>query len=111
MMRISNIKLSYTRAREIIREDLSSIGINMNNYGLHSLRSGGASAAYKCDVPDRLFKVHDRWKSENANDGYVCEDLEKRLSVLKIWAYNLLSLYVEMVTAPVNLQLCLCFIY
>jgi hypothetical protein len=40
-------KLSYTRAREIIREDLSSIGINTNNYGLHSLRSGGASAAYK----------------------------------------------------------------
>jgi hypothetical protein len=49
MMRNSNIKLSYTRAREIIREALSSIGINMNNYGLHSLRSGGASAAYKCD--------------------------------------------------------------
>ena len=46
MMRNSNIKLSYTRATEIIREALSSIG--MNNYGLHRLRSGGASAAYKC---------------------------------------------------------------
>ena len=33
MMRNSSIKLSYTRAREIIREALSSIGINMNNYG------------------------------------------------------------------------------
>ena len=55
----------------------------MNNYGLHSLRSGRASAAYKCDVSDRLFKVHGRWKSENAKDGYVCEDLEKRLSVSK----------------------------
>jgi hypothetical protein len=52
MMRISNIKLSYTRAREIIREVLSPIGIKMNNYGLHSLRSGGVSAAYKCDVSD-----------------------------------------------------------
>ena len=83
MMRISNIKLSYTCAREIIREPLSSIGINMNNYGLHSLRSGGASVAYKCDVSERLFKVHGRWKSENAKDGYVCEDLEKRLSVSK----------------------------
>jgi hypothetical protein len=81
MMRNSNIKLSYTRAREIIREALSPIGINMNNYGLHSLRSGRASAAYKCDVPDRLCKVHGRWKSEHAKDGYVCEDLEKRLSV------------------------------
>jgi hypothetical protein len=72
MMRNSNIKHSYTRAREIIREALSSIGINMN-----SLRSGGPSAAYKGGVPDRLFKVHDRWKSENAKEGYVCEDLEK----------------------------------
>jgi hypothetical protein len=77
MMRNSNIKHSYTRAREIIREALSSIGINMNSYGLHSLRSGGPSAAYKGGVPDRLFKVHDRWKSENAKEGYVCEDLEK----------------------------------
>jgi hypothetical protein len=83
MMRISNIKLSYTRAREIIKA-LSSIGVNMNNYGLHSLRSGGASAAYKCDVSDRLFKVHGRRKSENAKHGYVCEDLEKRLSVSNI---------------------------
>jgi len=83
----------------------------MNNYVLHSLRSGGASAAYKCGMTDRLFKVHGRWKSENVKDGYVCEDLEKRLFVSKIGAYNLLSLYFEMVTAPVNLQLCLCFIY
>jgi hypothetical protein len=37
MMRNSNIKLSYTRAREIKREPLSSIGINMNNYGLHNI--------------------------------------------------------------------------
>ena len=51
----------------------------MNNYGLHSLRSGGASAVYKCDVSDRLFKVHGRWKSENAKDGYVYEDLEKTI--------------------------------
>ena len=55
----------------------------MNNNGLHSLRSGGASAAYKCDVPDRLFKVHGRWKTENAKDEYVCEDLETQLSVSK----------------------------
>ena len=55
----------------------------MNNYGLHSLRSGGTSAAYKSSVPDRLFKVHGRRKSENEKDGYVCDDLEKRLSVSK----------------------------
>ena len=78
----SNIKHAYTRAREIIRKALSAIGINMNNYGLHSLRSGERTA-YKGGVPDRLFKVHGRRKSENGKDGYVCEDLQKRLSVSK----------------------------
>ena len=60
MMTNGNIKLSYTRAREVIREALSSIGIYMHNYGLYSLRSGGASTAYKCGVSDRLFKVRGR---------------------------------------------------
>jgi hypothetical protein len=69
MMRNSSITHPYIRAREIIREALSSIGINMNNYGLHSLRSEGESAAYKDGVLDRLVKVHGRWKSENAKDG------------------------------------------
>jgi hypothetical protein len=32
-MRNNSIKLSYTRAREIKREALSSVGINMNNNG------------------------------------------------------------------------------
>ena len=59
------------------------IKLKKQNPGPMCLWSGGASAAYKCDVSDRLFKVHGRWKSENAKDGYVCEDLEKRLSVSK----------------------------
>jgi hypothetical protein len=53
----------------------------MNNYGLHSLRSEGESAAYKGGVLDRLFKVHGRWKAGNAKDGYV-------------WFKRTLSIYV-----------------
>ena len=40
-------------------------------YGLHSLRAGGASAAANAGVPDRMFKRHGRWRSENAKDGYI----------------------------------------
>jgi hypothetical protein len=29
------------------------------------------------------FLPHGRWKSENAKDGYVCEDLQRKLSVSK----------------------------
>ena len=50
-------------------------------FGLHSLRAGGATAAANAGVPDRLFKRHSRWRSENAKDGYVEDSVDKRLSV------------------------------
>ena len=75
--------MSYTRAREIVKTALSSIGLDPKLFGLHSFRSGGASAAASNGVSDRLFKAHGRWKSEHAKDGYIAEDLEKRLFVSK----------------------------
>ena len=62
---------------------LGSIGINKKFFGTHSLISGGATAAAKFGVPDRLFKQHGRWKSENAKDGYVERSLKELLSVSK----------------------------
>ena len=43
----SNRKLSYTRAREILLEKLDEMGIDKSKFGLHSLRSGGATEAGK----------------------------------------------------------------
>lgn len=73
--------LSYSRCLELFREALSSVGLNPKKFGLHSLRSGGASAAASIGVPDRLFKKHGRWRSENAKDGYVHDSFKHRLSV------------------------------
>lgn len=39
--------LSYTRAREILLSALKTVGYDESLYGLHSLRSGGVSAAAK----------------------------------------------------------------
>ena len=75
--------LSYTRMRELLLEKLEKIGLNPKQYGLHSLRAGGATAAANARVPDRLFKRHGRWRSENANDGYVKDSLTCRLSVTR----------------------------
>jgi len=83
VLRQANTRLSYTRAREIIKEALSEIGINVVNFGLHSFRSGGATAAANNKVADRLFKAHGRWKSETAKDGYIADNLHERLSVSK----------------------------
>ena len=73
--------LSYTRSREIVLEALSKIGLNPKLFGLHSLRSGGATPAANSGVPDKLFKRHGRWRSENAKDGYIKDDLKALLSV------------------------------
>ena len=77
--------LSCTRMRELLLEKLEKVGLNLKQYGLHSLRAGGATAAANAGVPvpDRLFKRHGRWRSENAKDGYVKDSLPDRLSVTK----------------------------
>ena len=69
--------------RDLFRKKLADLGFPPNEFGLHSLRAGGATAAANAKVPDRMFKRHGRWKSENAKDGYVKDDVEGRLEVSK----------------------------
>ena len=76
--------ISYTRAREILLSALDSIGLDKNKFGLHSLRSGGATAAAEAGIEDRLFKKHGRWKSEKAKDGYVKKVLIRDYQYLNI---------------------------
>lgn len=73
--------LSYTRMREVFLAKLKSLGFDPKQFGLHSLRSGGATAAANAGVPDRLFKRHGRWRSETAKDGYVKDSMSALLSV------------------------------
>ena len=68
--------ISYTRVRELVLQKLTALGLDPKQFGLHSLRSGGASAAANAGVPDRLFKRHGCWRSENAKDGYVKDTME-----------------------------------
>ena len=76
--------LSYARLREIVLEKLQSLGYDAQQFGLHSFRAGGATAAANpADLPERLFKRHGRWKSETAKDGYVKDSVENRLLVSK----------------------------
>ena len=78
---LRNGQLSYTRCLELLREALTTVGLDAKKFGMHSLRSGGATAAANFGVPDRLFKKHGRWRSETAKDGYVKDSMKERLSV------------------------------
>ena len=75
--------ISYSRAKELIKKELEKEGLDPAKFGIHSLRSGGASAAAALGVPDRLFQRHGAWRSEKAWNNYVKELLESLLLVTK----------------------------
>ena len=75
--------MSYSRARELLREVLQKIGEDPDKFGLHSLRSGGVSAAAMTGVPDRLIQRQGGWKSEAGMKCYFSESLPKLLQVSK----------------------------
>ena len=74
--------ITYTRAREIVKEAFKGL-TDVSKIAVHSLRSGGATAAGNAGVKGRMFKRHGRWVSESAKDGYVEDNLDSILSVSK----------------------------
>ena len=48
-----SVPLSYTRARELVLDVLEAVGLDKKQFGLHSLRCGGASAAANAGVYTR----------------------------------------------------------
>ena len=77
---ISSRPISHSTARELLLDSLFELGFLTSSYGLHSLRSGGASAS-ATGISHRLFKRHGRWKSDRAKDGYVKDNINSLLSV------------------------------
>ena len=82
-LKASNKPISYTTVRTLILKAFSEVGEDITVLGTHSLRKGGATAAARSAVEDRLFKRHGRWKSERSKDKYVTEDLKQKLHVSK----------------------------
>ena len=82
-LRRRNVPISYQRIRVSILQVVQRAGLDATKIGTHSLRAGGASAAANNGIEDRLFKRHGRWRSERAKDGYVEDDLTRRLSVTR----------------------------
>ena len=82
-LKASNKPISYSTVRSLILNAFKSVGEDISVLGTHSLRKGGATAAARCAVEDRLFKRHGRWKSERSKDKYVTEDLKQKLYVTK----------------------------
>ena len=80
----SNKKISYSTARECCIKKLKSVGYkDIKSFGLHSFRSGGATAAAKAKISGDNVKRHGRWRTEESKERYIRKDLEERLEITK----------------------------
>ena len=75
--------MSYSRANELIRQELQKERLDPSFYGIHSLRAGRASAAAALGIPDTLFQWQGGWHSEKSKHNYIQESLESLLKVTK----------------------------
>ena len=78
---VSNKRLSYASARKLVLWMFAEIGLNAKEYGLHSLRAGGASHAARRGVSDRLIACHGGWKSYQSCNRYIRDNHKSLLSV------------------------------
>ena len=86
-------RLTYSRALELTRGKLADIGLKYKEYGLHSMRSGGASLAVALGLSDCLIMHHGRWKSDSSKNNYISEKTKSSLlSVSKALSWGVTHL-------------------
>ena len=70
-----------------MKQELQREGLDANQYGLHSMLSGGALAAVSLwvTVPDRLVQWQGGWRSEKSLTNYIEESLDSLLLVIKVF--------------------------
>ena len=79
-----NKPISDSSIRDYFKRSFKDIVLDVSQFGTHSLRAGGASAAANAGVQDRLFQRHGRWKTVSAKNDYVEDSLDSRLSVSRM---------------------------
>jgi len=75
--------MSYSRASELVKKEIKAEGLDPKQYGLHSLRSGGASTAAAAGISDRLLQRQGGWHTATAKNNYISESLDTLLKVTK----------------------------
>ena len=73
--------LSYSSVRDIFKSKLKVLDLDPSKFGLHSFRSGAASASANSHVSERLIQRHGRWRCSSSKDAYVQDSLDDKLSV------------------------------
>ena len=81
VLRPNEYQTSYSTVRDLFLKAFTDIALRALDYGLHSLRAGGACASANAGTNDRLIKKQGRWVTNKAMYGYVKDDMKALLSV------------------------------
>ena len=74
-------RISYTRARDLFLALIEKANISPMGFGLHSLRSDGATAVANTSIKDRPLQQHGGWKCSSSQNCYIEEGLTDLMSV------------------------------
>lgn len=84
--------ITYRQFQSVLKQMVSNIGKNPDEYSTHSFRRGGASWAFSAEVPSELIQLYGDWKSD-AYKKYLKFNLDDKIFVAnKMSAYILNSL-------------------
>ena len=76
--------MTYSRASEFFKKELVKVLMHAKDFGLHSLRSGGATtAAALAGIPDRLLQRQGGWRTAKAKNNYIVESKNSLLHITK----------------------------
>ena len=70
----------YSNFQKFLKKWVADAGWDDRKFSTHSLRRGGASLAFRADVPSDLIKVHGDWASD-CYLRYLSVPLEQRIQV------------------------------
>lgn len=90
---LNGAPISYQQAHYQVLATVAKVlgvthGAAQAAYGLHSLRSGGATAAAQSELlEERLFQAHGGWRSREAMLPYLQESVSSKLSVSAALGY------------------------
>ena len=77
--------LPYHQARKQVLAMIAGIGLNPKKFGLHSLRSGGATTAASRGARDRSISRHGGWRSSFSRNCYIEDDTTSRLALTHLF--------------------------
>jgi hypothetical protein len=73
--------ITYTELQHVLKQLVSSTGRDPSLFSSHSFRRGGASWAFRANVPGEIIQIHGDWASD-AYKRYLHFPMSAKLSVV-----------------------------